>query len=151
MRKMAAKAKANGETNIKGSFNQTQTNATAGIISSAKKTDATVTSTGTNGQVIVRNGEIASPSQTVTGQLSKLQELKSLATRGAKVINVVGDLMRPVLNKITVVGPIIGPLAVPEHPTPGDLGGALIWLEFIEGGRVPWVDYGDCAMAACEL
>ena len=100
----------------------------------------------------IRKSSTANTNANVNGSLDiNAWSGKNLVILELGSINVVGDLMRPVLNKITVVGPIIGPLAVSERPAPEDLGGALIWLEFMEGGRVPWVDYGDCSTATCQL
>jgi hypothetical protein len=77
MQRMVNDARANGETNLKGSYNQTQTNATGGIIDSRQRTDATLSSETKAGDPMLRNGEIVSPGQTQTSQVGKLDNLAS--------------------------------------------------------------------------
>jgi RHS repeat-associated protein len=113
MKQMVSDAKANGETNLQGSYNRSQKNATGGLIDSQQRTDATLTSETKTGEAVVRNGEIASPSQTKASQVIKLDNLATKAAPGVKVQNYVESLSGAAKGGGKALG-AVGPLiAVP--------------------------------------
>jgi len=107
MKEMVADAKAAGETGLKGSFNQSQTNATNGQIVSNQRTDATLTSTSKDGASVIRNGEITSPSQTMLSQEAKLVGLAEKASTGTKVLGYLGDFGKAVSKKLGILGAVL--------------------------------------------
>ncbi len=83
--KLQSRATAAGDTVDSIDYNRSAEKATDGAAPSNKRPDAIVQSTASDGTKVIRMGETVSPSQTVAGQVQKLEDMAKGASSGVKV------------------------------------------------------------------